>query len=242
MKKTMEIAILTNDTDFFYSFKRTLQLCLEAENVSPSIHAYTQASLLQKNLTNKVPFDLIFLDMETDKSCCRLAEQINRLLPAPILILFAGQKQAVSPLLRLQPFRLIERSHLTAELGECMRAVLYELPDTVHRPCLFLESGNSLFRIPINRIRYIESINKQLHVHTADDTLIIRYPLGTIQQLLEAYHFLRIHKSFLANANCVIRIDTSRVILDDGTILPLSRYQSQKVRRQFREAFQWDIV
>jgi len=239
---TIEIAIVTNDNEFFYHFRRTIQLYFENASISPSLHYYQKNELLRKKLKNNVHFDLLFLDMKANNDRIRLAREIHQLIPAPVLVFFMDKHNSLSTLLRLQPFRIIQRESLTDELGECIKAVLYEIPDTIHRPYLILESGNSIYRIPIGQIRYIESINKQLHIITSKKTLVLRYPIGTVQDMLADCSFLRIHKSFLVNANYVARINTSEVILSDETSLPLSRYRSREVRQQFREAFQWDTV
>lgn len=239
---TMEIAVLTVDNELFNQFRRSIRLCMEPESVSPMLYQYASASVLIRNLKTESRFDVVFLDMQTENNSYQMMKKLTELVPAPILIPLYGKDDSINRLLRLQPFRLIPRESFSSELGECIRAILRDLPNTVHHPYLILKSGNSLVRIPVSRIRYLESTNRQLLIAMESGEITLKCTIGNVEQLLEDYHFLRIHKSYLVNAHCVVSLERDEVHLTDGKVLPLSRYRSEEVHSRFREIFQADTV
>lgn len=239
--KTIDLAILTRDGELLGSFRRSLQRTLEAEGISPSVQVFESGALLKKCVCGPGHVDLVFLDT-AEKGTLELAGYLRELIPSPPTVLLYAEEDDLWRMLRLQPFRLIRREHLGEELGECLRSVLWELPDSVHRPWLILQSGGSLYRIAVDHIRYLESYQKQLHIVTDRGTLDLRYNLAAAEKMLESYGFLRTHKSFLVHGTCISRIDSDTVTLDDGTTLPMSRYRRQSVRERVMEMYRWDTV
>lgn len=239
--KTIDLAILSRDSTLLEVFQRSLRNVLEAQRVSPCIHVFENGGLLKKSVGDHGRFDLVFLDM-AEKGCLDLAGYLRDLLPSPPTVLLYGQENDLRRMLRLQPFRLIRREHLGEELGECLGSVLWELPNSIHRPWMILQSGGGLFRIAVDHIRYLESYQKQLHIVTDRGTLDLVYQLSAAEKMLDGYGFLRTHKSFLVNAACISQVGSDTVTLDDGTKLPMSRYRRQSVRDRIRELYRWDTV
>lgn len=239
--KTMRLAILTRDKELLDVCNRQIRLCLRGQGIEPALHCYEEPALLQKAIQESRQFDMVFLDM-TEKSGEAVAQQLHTALAAPAVVFLVPDFEKLDRMLRLQPFRVIRRESIGEELGECLRAALRELPNSVHRPWLILDSSGNLYRIAVDTIRYMESVNKQLRVVTVGGELMLHCNLATAEELLEAYQFIRIHKSFLVNANEIVRLENQTAVLRDGTVLPISRYRTQAVRERFLEAFRWDLV
>jgi DNA-binding LytR/AlgR family response regulator len=50
-----------------------------------------------------------------------------------------------------------------------------------------------------DEILYIESLKDYVRIHTTDKKLTTKFQIGELEELLNAQHFLRVHKSFIVN-------------------------------------------
>lgn len=240
--QTLDSAIYTTDSIFLKEFMRALHYALEQFHTISNLYTFQDDILLRNRLETSSHFDVLFLDMDTFHNCMQIAEFSNRLPVSPFLILISSSGKITPGMLHLLPFHIIRKNFLYKELHESLSSLLHDIPDTVRRPHIILESSSSLYRFNLDQIRYMESMNKELKIVTQSSSVTLRYSINKAEDLLKYHHFLRIHKSFLVNANFIFRIDSSQVTLDDGHNLPLSRYRVQNIKEQFQEIFQWNIL
>ena len=59
--------------------------------------------------------------------------------------------------------------------------------------------------------------------------------LDNIEKELQAYHFLRIHRSFLVNTKYIESIGNYRIRLKAGKVLPVPKEKFQKVKERYYE-------
>ena len=90
-----------------------------------------------------------------------------------------------------------------------------------------LPTGNGIRFVNIKDISHIESENNYSHFFFTDKTkLIVSKTLKEFEDLLEGYHFFRIHNSHLVNLAYVqsfLQKDGDYIILTDGSKLEVSR-------------------
>ncbi len=91
-------------------------------------------------------------------------------------------------------------------------------------PDLSFRTGGQTVRVSPGRIQYVESMSEYIKVHLEGETapLLVLYGLGHLSEELPSDHFQRIHRSYLVNLSMVRSFGGNRVILDDGTRLPVS--------------------
>ncbi len=97
--------------------------------------------------------------------------------------------------------------------------------------CIFVKSEYKLIRILLTEIKYIESSNEYIQIHTINDepiTTLIR--LKTIEEQLPKERFMRVHRSFIVNLDRVKVIERNRIIFDRNIFIP--------VGDQYKESFQ----
>ena len=80
--------------------------------------------------------------------------------------------------------------------------------------------------------------NKSTYAHTYENQYLVDMTLGELEEKLARESFVRVHRSHLANLNCIkeiLRVDGSYVVVAsdrDETHIPVARRQV----RTFREA------
>lgn len=109
----------------------------------------------------------------------------------------------------------------------------------IDRPTRYLvvkDEMKQTYRIPINRLLYIETMKRsaKLCIHTTTEEIVVN---GTLPQLEQDYpgDLLRIHASYMVNPDCVTRIERFAVTLTDGTRLPVPEKKYTGIKRHILE-------
>jgi len=88
---------------------------------------------------------------------------------------------------------------------------------------LFLKSGTKKLKTPIATVSYIQGLKDYSIVYTEEGKIIIKGSLKTVEELFPEKHFLRIHKSYLVTNSKIKQIESNKVVLINGEIIPVGR-------------------
>ncbi|MDB4903870.1 MAG: LytTR family transcriptional regulator [Mucilaginibacter sp.] len=88
---------------------------------------------------------------------------------------------------------------------------------------LFLKSGTKKLKTPIAAVSYIQGLKDYSIIYTDEGKIIVKGSLKTVEELFPEKHFLRIHKSYLVTNDKIKQIESNKVILTNGTIIPVGR-------------------
>lgn len=99
-----------------------------------------------------------------------------------------------------------------------------------------LKDGNTLVRVAIADIRWIDAAGDYVVVHARDGNHIVRASLRELEERLPPERFARIHRSAIVNVAAVVRLRPHQngeyfVDLDGGKQLKLSRGYRDQVER-----------
>lgn len=100
---------------------------------------------------------------------------------------------------------------------------------------IFIRRGNTMSRININDIVYIEVEGKYSKILSGTEKFLVQQSLKDLQALLPAGLFLRIHRNFIVNVKKVIKVDvyTNEVILQGGEIISFSKHYMNDLAARF---------
>ena len=185
--------------------------------------------------------DLIFLDIQMPKIN---GFEMLELIDAPPAIIFttafeqyaikAFEAHAVDYLLK--PFskerfdkaiRKIQQS--SKQTREQTQAVLETAGlSPVQSNRIVVKDGSKIKIIPIHQIHYLEAADDYVRVCTAEGSFLKKKTLQYFEESLQEQHFVRIHRSYLANTQLITRIDpyekeSHQVLLSTGSRLPVSK-------------------
>ncbi|MEO6681302.1 MAG: response regulator [Ginsengibacter sp.] len=98
-----------------------------------------------------------------------------------------------------------------------------------------VKDGNKIKIIPINKIQYLEAADDYVKIITADGTYLKKRTMAFYEESLRAHHFVRVHRSFIANTSLITRIepyekDSHLLLLNTGAKLPISKSGYSKLR------------
>lgn len=91
--------------------------------------------------------------------------------------------------------------------------------------------------IPVDQIRYVEVFNHTVFVHTKRQKLQLSASLNSLKKELDDKRFFQCHRSYIVNMDYIDYIDEddSRIVLDTGEAIPVSRRERTGIRRTYIE-------
>lgn len=93
---------------------------------------------------------------------------------------------------------------------------------------IVVKDSNKIKIIPVNKIHYLEAADDYAKIITAEGSFLKKRTMNFFEQSLSAYHFVRIHRSYLVNIQLITRIDVYEkdshlLLLTTGEKLPVSK-------------------
>ena len=193
---------------------------------------FSSGEALLASLRSGKSFFLLILDIElqdqTGVTVGKLLRQELRDNVTQVLYISAHTKYAMD-LFDVRPLNFLIKPLDEEKLSACVTQALDLAPKLDAALTVF--SGKQAQRIPLRDIRYLESYNKRLTIHTTQGDCICAQRLADVLSVLPQPDFFQIHQSFVVNDRYVRRIRYDRLSLEDGTELSIS----QPFRKQVRE-------
>jgi len=115
---------------------------------------------------------------------------------------------------------------------EQLTELLQEMDKSISAKRILLHTKNAIEIVTQSDITYLQADSNYCNVYTSDGKrIMVTKTLNTLEKLLDTNVFMRIHRSFTANINCIKKIASedgaSDVILLDGSVLPVSRRKKE---------------
>ena len=104
-----------------------------------------------------------------------------------------------------------ERSKMNKALTDVVA-----LPSTVTH--LFIKTGNRIIKINLADIYYFEGARDYVVIHTQKDMILTLQSMKSIQQLLPADQFIRVHKSYIVAFDKIKFIERGRINIKEKLI------------------------
>lgn len=89
--------------------------------------------------------------------------------------------------------------------------------------CILIENTEGQFRVPIASLKYIETYNRNLLIHTEEQSIVCYKKLKELKEHLKDYGFAQSHKGYLVNLSYVKSIKGNDIMLTTKEVLPISR-------------------
>lgn len=184
-------------------------------------------------LMEKNKFDIIFIDTEINdinsiqiSNCIRLTDDKKK------LIFISDDDELIFHLLKYQPYRFIRKRYFKNELNEAIISIFKSLQD-VNRSFI-CQNGKTKIPVNLNEIYFFEIFGHNIEVNTINTKLHITGTLNTLQNQLESFGFIRIHKSYLVNLKHIINFGSQKITMSNLAVLPVSKYKSTELKNKLK--------
>lgn len=193
--------------------------------------------------------DLIFLDIKMpDLSGTEFARIITKNIK--IIFTTAYEKYAVEGFkleavdYLLKPFGYEEfltsctKARKLIELESRANVAMQEAAIDTNNNFLFLKADYKIRRINYDEILYIEGLKDYIKIYLKNEPkpIISHHSLKSLEAKLPETRFMRIHRSFIVNLNCVTTVDRFRIVFGKE-YLPVSDQYKEKFQKFIDENF-----
>lgn len=185
-------------------------------------------------------YNLIFLDIQMSgidgNETAKLLRQQNS---QAILVFCTGTQQPTTESFKVHPYRYILKDATHSNLKSELPDIIDEMVRKNDRIVLDLMFDGRITRVEIKDILYIMVEKYGSRVFLAQSSQEIETSLKTKEHIrsiypkIAQYGFSYAHNSFLVNFKHVVNLEKNLLLLDDGTILNISKSKKKNFEKEF---------
>ena len=103
------------------------------------------------------------------------------------------------------------------------RGVGQPAPDTSCPDSIFVKSDYRILRVPIDSIRYIESMSEYVRIFVEGQAkpIVCLLSMKKVEDCLPRNSFMRVHRSYIVNLDKIQEVSKMRIVYDDDVYVPI---------------------
>ena len=226
MSEKIKIAVCDDETRAISVISASVESTFRDLDREVILEKFLSPQALLERL-NEFSFDLIFLDISMPgMDGIELAGEIKRLGIKAALIFVSSRTDRVFDTFAVQPFGFVRKSNFLEDIGEVItRFVGSGDKRETDNHYLYLKDQQGTVAIDVSHVAYIECIRNMqvLHFDDSRDEYRLYSRMGTLEEELKKYDFIRIHKGFLASSRFIRRFESKAVVLTTDEEIPVGR-------------------
>lgn len=230
----MKIAICEDNEAFALDLKKIIDRKFIQYNLECEIHCFYSGEEILSNIDNTgKKYDIIFFDIELPRlSGIEVATKIREKYNDIIFIFITYLNEKVYEVLDLNIFHFIRKDYFYEEVDSILKLLIKKI-DYLFKVYKFpVDSVEMYFKL--NDIIYLEVLDRQLLLHTADNEYISNYrTLKDIPFKIKENYFFEIYRGILVNLSHVNDFIDDKVILSNEAILYLARRRIKDFKQEF---------
>ena len=238
----MKIAICDDTPSDLENLKNCLVAYLKERQIPFSIDGFNDCNVLLNRIKylDSNEYELCILDVIMQKNGVDIAKEIRKYNDRSIIIFETSSEEFAINAFKVQAFDYLLKPITVDSIRECFDKLL-ELKNESQKKHIFTIKSvdHAQETVDIQKITYIESSERRMIIHLANNTEIVTTSLrnkflDSIPFDYSKYDFVNCHSSFLVNLNYVKAIkNDSSFILKTGQSIPISKRLNQAVRTRY---------
>jgi two-component system LytT family response regulator len=98
---------------------------------------------------------------------------------------------------------------------------------------MFVKSAYKSIRVDFDTIKYIESQHEYIKIHLlSNESVTTKMSLKSIEELLPANKFVKVHRSFIVNLKEVSVIERNRIVFEKKIYIPISEQYKESLQKR----------
>ena len=229
----LKIAVCDDNPEDLARVTALLERYLARNHIPGAMDGYNNAMDLMDALSTG-SYDLLLLDiLMPGFTGLQAARELRRFDSETKIIFLTSSPEYAVESYRVEAFYYLLKPVKEGELFPILDKLLRELQKNENALLLTLPSG--VVRLPLSRLEVLEINSKRLLFHLNDGS--IREVRGTLSEyepkLLKSGAFVKVHRSYLVNMDCILRLGANELTTCAGKTVPVSRLVSGEVRRAY---------
>jgi DNA-binding LytR/AlgR family response regulator len=204
-----------------------------------TVDAFTSPSDMLAYINKHGDYDLLILDiLMPGMNGIELAHEIRSNNSSCKIIFLSSSPEFAINSYKVSAFYYMLKPFSDSELISLLDKALGEMAEEKSNSIVIKEK-NKLTRVQIHTIQHVEVVKHSILFHLRNDEVLCCY--GTLTEfqniLLSDRDFIQCHRSFIINMNYVASISNKYFILDDKTLIPISKLIYQQVKNAYIDYF-----
>ncbi len=214
----MKIAICDDEKIFLDSLEEKIYGILS--KLDCEVIAFGSAEAL---LSSAMDYDLIFLDIEMGgMDGMRAAKQIRETdFETPIVFLTSHTEMAIEGY-EVNAFRFLKKPVEEEKLRQTLQDI--QLMKASHKGVMIKAGGEEIVVIP-SEVLFLESDNNNVRIITSSGSITTRLKLSEAIEIFNRINdtIRKVHRCSAVNLDHVARLRDREAVLDDGSVIAVSR-------------------
>ncbi|MCL2397120.1 MAG: LytTR family DNA-binding domain-containing protein [Defluviitaleaceae bacterium] len=212
-------------------------------NIKFDVDVYFTGEGLCEGLASGVCYDLIFLDIELSRvaaSGIEVGSMIRDVFGDNIvsIVYISWQQKYSMQLFDTRPLNFLIKPLTYEKIEQAVSAHLKVAG--LSAGSFGYKIGHTFYKVRVRDIVYLESAGREVIVHMVDGSRDRFY--GGLKKSydlqLARYGFLPIHASYVVNYDHVAVFEYERLVLTNGTALPISQARRKEIREAYYAALE----
>lgn len=177
-------------------------------------------------------YDIVLMDVEMPQQDGFVAiSDYKRLYSQCIPIILTSHMEISHRGYLVSAFRYVSKENMEEELKEAFDSAEHLLE--MNRVIVLNGVGLGAVRVKIREILYIETLSRNILVHTEMRNYKCRDSIASVEEKLEGYPFFRSHKSYIVNLDRVKSFDKNTIYFADGSEAFLSQRRVSELKEKY---------
>lgn len=219
----IRIAVCEDEEILLHRLASLVRDIFDKHGISYSVETYLNGS----SLLAHEAFDILLLDIEMEPlNGLETAKRLRRRGDESKLIFITSHPQYAIEAYDVQTYHYLLKPVDEKKL-EALLMTLCSILAQERQQAISVRQGTRMQRVPLDRVLYLEVLDRQIYLHTTEETIPFYGKLEELELKLPG-SFLRCHRSYIVHLYCVRKYDKKEITLCNGERIPLSRrrYQS----------------
>lgn len=215
----MKTAVCEDETNFADHLSALVEEILKEH--SPEIDRFFDGVPLLKKISEQYKYDLIFLDLNLENSDgMDTAMEIRKYDKTVPIIFVTGIENRAAEGYSAAAFDYIFKPDADKKLPQVLKRYCGEY---FAQPLTVTDADNRTHVVAPSEALYLESDGRGTLWHTKTEKIRSAASINRSAAMLPEDKFIQIYRSIYVNISEIKRIDSDRLELSDGSVLPLSR-------------------
>lgn len=210
----------------------------EDKKISASIQIYNKSQMLKYDLSEKIIYDIYFLDIEMPEiNGIQLAKEIRKADEKAIIIFITSHLKYAIVGYELGIYRYIPKDNISKKLIPALESASEELGKVTEQ--VYIVSTNTKYeKIKYEDMLYIYKDRKYSIICCDNATYKVR---KSLQQVCEELNqsgqkqFIFIERGYIANIVQIKKVQNGEVIMQNGEVLNIGRSYYSSVKQEIAE-------
>lgn len=203
-----------------------------------AIRSFTSPYELIEYVNNGESVDVFLLDiLMPEMTGIVLAQHLQSILVDSLLVFITNSEDYYADAFSLYAFQYLRKpigkAILFPVLEKACSHFSYKIQNVFN-----LKTTEGIFRIPLHQIMYVELSSHFCYFHLSNGRCLKSVYLRTsferfIAPLLMDPLFIKTHNAFVVNLNFTKKLSSGKLLLTDGTELPVARSSAKEVQKHY---------